>query len=267
VLWDGNVVPGRAVRYTTRLSDAIAVAHEVTGRVLATSRAPWFVTGTPIRDVSAVSREDARARLDLPGDARVMLIFGGSQAVARFNAAVAEALPRLVERCHVLHVAGEDGYAAALGAREGLPADARPRYRPYPFLRDEMLPALVAADLVVGRAGASTLAEITALGIPSVIVPYPHAAGHQAANARVLADAGAARLVPDEAFDADALLAAADLLAPDRDAARAAMAEAARSLGRPGAADAVASLVMAAAEGRPWPSPDEIDAISRGAAA
>jgi UDP-N-acetylglucosamine--N-acetylmuramyl-(pentapeptide) pyrophosphoryl-undecaprenol N-acetylglucosamine transferase len=127
-----------------------------------------------------------------------------------------------------------------------------------------MLPALVAADLVVGRAGASTLAEITALGIPSVIVPYPHAAGHQTANARVLADAGAARIVPDEAFDADALVAAADLLAPDGDAARAAMAEAARSLGRPGAADAVASLVMAAAERRSFPPADEIERISRG---
>jgi UDP-N-acetylglucosamine--N-acetylmuramyl-(pentapeptide) pyrophosphoryl-undecaprenol N-acetylglucosamine transferase len=130
-----------------------------------------------------------------------------------------------------------------------------------------MLPALVAADLVVGRAGASTLAEITALGVPSVIVPYPHAAGHQEANARVLADAGAARLVPDEAFDADALVGAADLLAPDADDSRAAMAAAARSLGRPGAADAVAALVMAAAEHRPFPPADEIERISRGAAA
>ena len=116
-----------------------------------------------------------------------------------------------------------------------------------------MLPALVAADLVVGRAGASTLAEITALGIPSVIVPYPHAAGHQTANARVLADAGAARIVADETFDADALVAAADLLAPEGDAARAEMAEAARGLGRPGAADAVAALVMAAADRRAVP--------------
>src|SRR4029453_14747502 len=119
-----------------------------------------------------------------------------------------------------------------------------------------MLPALVAADLVVGRAGSSTLAEVTALGIPSVIVPYPHAAGHQTLNARVLADAGAARVVPDEDFDADALRAAADLLPPDGDAARAAMTEAARSLGRPGAADAVATLVMAAADRRPLPSAD-----------
>src|SRR5262245_12357724 len=267
VLWDGNVVPGRAVRYTARLSDAIAVAHEATGRALAGRGAPWFLTGTPIRDVTAITRPEARARLDLPADEPVMLIFGGSQAVARFNAAVAAALPRLVERCVVVHVAGEDGYAGALSARERLPADRRPRYRPYPFLRDEMLPALVAADLVVGRAGSSTLAEVTALGIPSVIVPYPHAAGHQTANARVLAEAGAARLVADEAFDADALVEAADLLAPEGAAAREAMADAARALGRPRAADAVAALVMAAAGRLPFPPADEIERMSRGVAA
>ena len=91
------------------------------------------------------------------------------------------------------------------------------------------------------------------------------AAGHQPANARVLAEIGAARLVPDEAFDADALVAAADLLADD--AARSAMAEAARSLGRPGAAEAVAELVMAAADRRPLPDAERIERISRGSAA
>jgi UDP-N-acetylglucosamine--N-acetylmuramyl-(pentapeptide) pyrophosphoryl-undecaprenol N-acetylglucosamine transferase len=264
VLWDGNVIPGRAVRLTARLADVIAVSFEATGRALAGSGKPWFLTGTPIREVGSIGRDEARARLDLPSDARVMLIFGGSQAVRRFNAAVAEALPRLVERAHVLHVTGEEGYAGALAARERLPADARPRYRPHPFLREEMLPALVATDLVVGRAGSSTLAEVTALGIPSVIVPYPHAAGHQTANARVLAEAGAARLVADEAFDADALVGAADLLADD--AARSAMTAAARSLGRPGAADAVAELVLAAAERRPPPDGETIDRLSRRAA-
>jgi UDP-N-acetylglucosamine--N-acetylmuramyl-(pentapeptide) pyrophosphoryl-undecaprenol N-acetylglucosamine transferase len=96
-------------------------------------------------------------------------------------------------------------------------------------------------------------------------VPYPHAAGHQTANARVLAEAGAARLVRDEAFDAAALVEAAELLADDT--ARAAMADAARALGRPSAADAVAALVMAAAERRPFPSAAEIERISRGVAA
>ena len=264
VLWDGNVVPGRAVRLTAALADAIAVSHEATGRALARAGTPWFLTGTPIRDVSAIDRAEARARLELPVDARVMLIFGGSQAVRRFNAAVTGALLRLVDRGHILHVTGDEAYAEALAARGRLPADERPRYRPYPFLREEMLPALVAADLVVGRAGSSTLAEVTALGIPSVIVPYPHAAGHQTANAKVLAEAGGARLIRDEAFDADALAAAADLLADD--AARARMADAARAFGRPGAAEAVAELVMAAAERRPLPDAAEIERVSRGTA-
>jgi UDP-N-acetylglucosamine--N-acetylmuramyl-(pentapeptide) pyrophosphoryl-undecaprenol N-acetylglucosamine transferase len=265
VLWDGNVVPGRAVRLTARLADAIAVSHEATGRALAGGGTPWYLTGTPIRDVAAIGREEARARLDLPADARVMLIFGGSQAVHRFNAAVGEALPRLVERGHVLHVTGDDGYAEALAARERLPAELRSRYRPSPFLRDEMLPALVSADLVIGRAGSSTLAEVTALGIPSVIVPYPHAAGHQTANAEVLAEVGAARLIADEAFDSAALVDAADLLADD--AALTKMARAARRFGRPGAAEAVAELVAAAAERRPFPDAAVIERISRGKAA
>ena len=261
ILWDGNVVPGRAVRLTARLATAIAVSYEATGTALGGAGKPWYLTGTPIRDVREISREAARSRLDLPADGPVMLIFGGSQAVRRFNAAVTEALPRLVARGHLIHVSGDDGYAAALAAREQLPSDDRPRYRPYPFLRDDMLAALVAADLVIGRAGSSTLAEVAALGIPSVIVPYPHASGHQTANARVLASAGAARLVPDEAFDADALVDAADLLADSE--ARARMAEAARAFGRPGAAEAVAALVVAAAEHRPLPEAAEIERLSK----
>ena len=223
------------------------------------------MTGTPIRDVGAIDRVAARVRMDVGPDERVLLIFGGSQAVRRFNAAVAEALPRLVERVTVIHVTGDEGYAAALAGREALPEAVRARYRPYPFLRDEMLAALVAADLVVGRAGSSTLAEVTALGLPMVVVPYPHAAGSPARQRGSLVEAGAARLVEDEAFDAAALLDAAPLL--DDPVAHAAMSDAARALGRPGAADAVADLVLAAAARTPFPDAAEIDRRARGAAA
>jgi len=264
VLWDGNVVPGRAVRATARLADVLAVSFQATCAALAAGSAgrPCYVTGTPIRDIRDVDREAARARLGLPAGLRVLLIFGGSQAVRRFNGAVAAALPRLVERVAVIHVTGEDGYAAALAGREALPANLRDRYRPHPFLRDDMLVALAAADLVVGRGGSSTLAEVTALGLPIVVVPYPHAAGHQRANARELVEAGAARLVDDEDFDAAALLEAAALL--DDPAAHVAMAAAARELGRPGAADAVADLVLAAAAREPLPDPSVIERRSRG---
>jgi UDP-N-acetylglucosamine--N-acetylmuramyl-(pentapeptide) pyrophosphoryl-undecaprenol N-acetylglucosamine transferase len=262
ILWEGNLIPGRSVRAVARLATEIAVSFAATRRTLG-QRA--YVTGTPIRDVSDVDRDAARALFGLgPGD-RMVLVFGGSQAVRRFNTAVAEALPRLVARVHVIHVAGDAGYAGALADRERLPAGLRERYHPYPFLRDDMLPALAAADLVVGRAGSSTLAEVTALGLPLVVVPYPHAAGHQRANARPLVEAGGATLVADEDFDAEALLAAVAILDdPER---RRRMAEASRSLGRPGAAEAVAELVLAAAQGRPAPDAGRLERISRGLAA
>jgi UDP-N-acetylglucosamine--N-acetylmuramyl-(pentapeptide) pyrophosphoryl-undecaprenol N-acetylglucosamine transferase len=266
VLWDGNVIPGRAVRATARLASLIAVSFEATCRALAAAAPgrPCFVTGTPIRDTSTVDREAARDHFEIaPGD-RVLLIFGGSQTVVRFNAAVAEALPRLVERVTVIHVTGEDGYPAALAGREALPEAARRRYRPHPFLREDMLTALAAADLVIGRAGSSTLAEVTALGLPIIVVPYPHAAGHQRANAASLVEAGAARLIEDAEFDAAALLDAATLL--DDPSRHAAMSAAARSLARPRAADAVAELVLAAAARRTPPDARTIERIARGGA-
>ncbi len=263
VLWEGNVVPGRSVRATARLAGVLAVSFAATCGALRSS-APCYRTGTPIRDLTSIDRAAARLHFGVPADAGLLLVFGGSQAVRRFNAAVAEALPALVERRHLIHVTGDDGYAAALAAREDLPEGLRDRYRPFPFLRDDMGLALAAADLVIGRAGSSTLAEVAALGLPMVVVPYPHAAGHQLANARALADAGAARLVRDEAFDAAALMAASSLL--DDRATYSRMAAAAKSLGRPGAASAVAALIRAVAEGRPLPDAEAIERLARVAA-
>jgi undecaprenyldiphospho-muramoylpentapeptide beta-N-acetylglucosaminyltransferase len=265
VMWEGNVVPGRSVRTTARLADVLAVSFPETCAALATGAdRPCLVTGTPIRDVGAIDATAARERLGVRAGERMLLVFGGSQAVRRFNEAVAGALARLVDRVHVVHVAGEEGYRRALADRDALPEALRGRYHPFPFLRDEMLPTLAAADLVVGRAGSSTLAEVAALGRPIVVVPYPHAAGHQRANAEVMAEAGAARLVEDEDFDAEALLRAATIL--DDPATHARMSAAARSLARPGAADAVARLVLAAGSRRPLPGAEEIERISRATA-
>jgi UDP-N-acetylglucosamine--N-acetylmuramyl-(pentapeptide) pyrophosphoryl-undecaprenol N-acetylglucosamine transferase len=259
LLWDGNVVPGRSVRAVARLATVVALTFPETAARLRSGR-PTYVTGTPIRDPDSVDREAARERLEVPIGARVLLVFGGSQAVARFNAAVAGALPRLVPRVHVVHVTGDDGYADALAAREALPAEVRDRYRPYPFLRDDMTAALAAADLVVGRAGSSTLAEVAAFGLPMVVVPYPHAAGHQRANARTLVDAGAAVFVEDEDFDADALVRAAEILDDPRRHLE--MAAAARALGRPGAAAAVTEIVLALAERRPLPDAAAVERLA-----
>ena len=264
VMWDGNVVPGRSVRATARLAGCLAVAFEDTCRALSRGGRPCFVTGTPIRDPRMVGRAEARKSLGIPPKEKLILVFGGSQAVRRFNSAVAETLPRLVDKAWVIHVAGDTGYDEALAGRDALPPERRGRYRPERFLGEEMALALAAADLVVGRAGSSTLAEVAAFGLPMVVVPYPHAAGHQRRNAEQLVRSGAAKRVEDADFDADALLAAAAILEDPE--AHAAMAAAARSMARPGAADAVAELVLEAAERRPYPAAAHVEAVSRGVA-
>jgi UDP-N-acetylglucosamine:LPS N-acetylglucosamine transferase len=165
---------------------------------------------------------------------------------------------------HVIHLAGADGLAAAEAARDALPEAVRSRYRPVAFLGEGLLDALAAADLVVGRAGSSTLAETSAFGLPMVVVPYPYAGAHQRANAAELVDGGAALYVEDDAFDSPALLDAVAIL--DDPVRHASMAAAARSVARPNAADAVAEVLLALAERRPPPSPEVVAALAAGKA-
>ncbi len=261
LLWEGNRIAGRSVRSIARLARAISVSFEGTCRSLP---GRCYVTGTPIRSFAGLDRSAARAALAVPLDVPLALVFGGSQAVRKLNNAVADALPALVERMAVLHLTGESGYAAALKRREALPEDRRERYRPFPFLGDEMAQALVAADLLVGRAGSSTLAEAAAVGLPMVVVPYPHAAAHQEANARELVDAGAAELIHDQDFDGPALERACAILSDEPRRER--MAQAARRIGKPGAAAASAELLLDLAEGRALPDAARIERLAREAA-
>jgi UDP-N-acetylglucosamine--N-acetylmuramyl-(pentapeptide) pyrophosphoryl-undecaprenol N-acetylglucosamine transferase len=246
LVWEGNVQPGRATRAIGRWATRVAVSFPPT---LDAFPGNAFVSGTPIRSFAGVDRAAARHALGIDPDDRLLLVFGGSQAVARLNDAVTGALPRLLADWHVLHLAGDAGMAATGAARQALPDDLRPRYTVEPFLTDRMAEALVAADLVLGRAGSSTCAELTAVGAPSILVPYPFAGAHQRYNAGFLAEEGAAVVVRDEELTADRLVAeAASLVDADR---RGAMADAARRLGRPDAARALADELLAMAEGRP----------------
>jgi UDP-N-acetylglucosamine--N-acetylmuramyl-(pentapeptide) pyrophosphoryl-undecaprenol N-acetylglucosamine transferase len=248
LVWEGNVQPGRATRAIGRFATRVAVSFPPT---LDAFPGNSFVSGTPIRSFAGIDRAQARHAFGLDAGDRLMLVFGGSQAVVRMNAAVTDALPRLLGEWHVLHLAGDAGMAAAGSARQSLPESLRSRYTAEPFLTDRMADALVAADLVVGRAGSSTCAELAAAGVPSILVPYPYAGAHQRYNARYLAEEGAAIVVDDEDFSADRLVTEATGLLDDE--RRDAMAAAARRLGRPDAARALAGELLALAERRPLP--------------
>ena len=239
VVWEGNLVPGRATAAVARWADRVAVSFPPTADAFG-ERA--FVSGTPIRSFAEADREAARTSLGLAPDDRLLLAFGGSQAVARLTAALDGALERLLPDWQVMHIAGEGGIAAAERTRARLPADLRDRYRPISFLTDGMTEALVSADLVLGRAGSSTCAEVTAVGVASILVPYPYAGAHQRENAAWLADQGAASLVPDTELDADRLVEEAAGLRDDSERRR--MAEAAKRLGRPDAAEQIATVLL-----------------------
>jgi UDP-N-acetylglucosamine--N-acetylmuramyl-(pentapeptide) pyrophosphoryl-undecaprenol N-acetylglucosamine transferase len=246
LVWEGNVRPGRATRALGRYATRVAVSFPPTLEAFGDK---GLVSGTPIRSFAGIDRTVARDAFGIGPADRLLLVFGGSQAVARMNAALAEALPRLVADWHVLHLAGDDGMAAASAARQSLPAPLRARYTPEPFLTDRMADALVAADLVVGRAGSSTCAELAAAGVASILVPYPYAGAHQRFNAGYLADEGAAVVVPDGELTGERLVAEASALLDDP--RRHAMAVAARRLGRPDAARTLAVELLALAERRP----------------
>lgn len=247
VVAEQNAVPGSANRLVARFARASAVSFDGTALPRAT------LTGNPLRDeILGVDRrrdrERARAQLQLPLDRKVVVAFGGSLGALRINAAVQQArgLWRQRDDLALYHVVGArdwDVVGPDLGgddARDGV--GERLLYRPVRY-EDRMELVLAAADVAVCRAGATSVAELAAVGLAAVLVPLPGAPGdHQTANARALSDAGAAVLVPDGELDGARFVAEVDALlaGPDR---LERMAAAAAAAGRRDAGERVADLV------------------------
>ncbi len=197
-----DVRPGRAVALLARFADRMLVSHAASGAYLPSAPERVSVTGYPVRtELRATDREAARIRLGLPADARVVLVFGGSQGAKRLNDAVVGAVPRLTESVCFVHVTGARDETRILAERDRLGV-APEHWRVAGYLEsDDMAAALHAADLAVCRAGASVLGELPAAALPSILVPLPISLGHQDANADRLADSGAAIIVRDADLD------------------------------------------------------------------
>jgi UDP-N-acetylglucosamine--N-acetylmuramyl-(pentapeptide) pyrophosphoryl-undecaprenol N-acetylglucosamine transferase len=251
VIHEQNAVPGLANRTLARPARRVALSFAETERLLP-RRTRALVTGNPVRDeiISVQPNRDAlakeaRAELDLEEDRATVVVFGGSQGALHLNRAMVDALQALRERAdlQVLLLAGP---SHAELVRLHAPRQASLLVRVLPFL-DRMELAYAVADLVVARAGATTIAEVSVCGLPAMLIPYPYAtARHQEANARALQRAGGATIVMDDALSG-ALLAGriADLL-DDRDRLRR-MAERSAAWGRPDAAGTLAEAVIEAA--------------------
>ena len=252
VLVNVDAVPGAANRVLGRFAAASAVGWE--GNPLPRA----VVTGTPVRPaISAVvrtpeARQAARAELGMATDRQVVVVFGGSLGARQINRAV----DGLVERWRgrqdlvIYHIVGrrdwgaysDDGSVDRID-RTGPAGGGLDLVR---VAYEERMPLVyAAADLVVSRAGAMTVAELAVAGVPSVLVPLPGAPGdHQTENARVLERVGAAVLLPDPACTPTGLAGAVEELLLDPDHLEE-MGRAARSIGRPDAAAAGARVVEA----------------------
>jgi UDP-N-acetylglucosamine--N-acetylmuramyl-(pentapeptide) pyrophosphoryl-undecaprenol N-acetylglucosamine transferase len=226
---------GLANRLAAPFARRVFLAFPVEGR----SGAKYRVTGRPIPARSRpVSRPDARRLFELPADARVLLVFGGSQGAESLNELSVREFG--LEGPPVLHLSGERDYER-LRARV-----TRPDYRLLAYT-DHFGAALAAADLVLARSGGSVW-ELAAAGRPAVLIPYPHAtADHQAKNAAYFVDAGGALLVRESDLAAVPGLLRS-LLADD--ARLASMGEAMLRAARPEAADEIAEEVLALAAAR-----------------
>ena len=206
ILIEANVMPGLATRRLARY------AAEIWGGYADCDTARHFggkfrLTGIPVRSdlYAPIPKADARRSLGLEPDGFTVLVFGGSQGARSINVATSGmvARRRLPQGWQVLHITGKRDYEWMAAERKREANDNR--YAVMPYL-DTMALAYRAADLALCRAGASTLAEMCVLGLPAILVPYPHAAeDHQRANADYLVDRGAALTLQDGMLTPDSL--------------------------------------------------------------
>ena len=254
VLHEQNAIPGIANSVGARFARRIALTFEE-ARTRFPRDAEIRVVGNPLRAAiktldRAAARDDAARAFDLDPSRRTILVMGGSLGAARLNDAVVGLAERWRARgdMQLLVSAGRGHGEIVRGRVESALRDAELRVRILDYLERVEL-AYAAADLAICRAGAATVAELAAVGLPSILVPYPYArANHQEHNARALERAGGATVVLDRAADAAALGGRVEELI-GRDAALRRMADAARAFGKPDAADDLAGWVLTLAGG------------------
>jgi UDP-N-acetylglucosamine--N-acetylmuramyl-(pentapeptide) pyrophosphoryl-undecaprenol N-acetylglucosamine transferase len=241
LLYVPDIEPGLALKFLARYADRIT-ATTPDPRKYFSRPERVVVTGYPLRtDLGGWSHQRATQHLGLSADKPVLLVTGGSKGARSINMTILKHLNELLELAQVIHISGSLDWPTVEKAAQGLPASLKSSYHAMPYSH-EMGAALAAADLVLSRAGASTLGEYPFFGLPAVLVPYPYAWRYQKVNADYLAERNAAVILQDELLE-DKLLVILKALLSNKsklEAMRAAM----NSLSHPDAADAIASQLV-----------------------
>jgi undecaprenyldiphospho-muramoylpentapeptide beta-N-acetylglucosaminyltransferase len=223
LLYVPDIEPGWALKATARFADRVALIAEDSREYFpGSSKGPraryptrpqgamlpnvdkFVVTGHPVRQgLAEWDRDAARREFGFSQELPTLLVFGGSKGARAINRAVLAVLPQLLAEMQVLHLSGTLDWDEVHATQEALPASLTPRYRAFPYLHEQdtgpaMGAAYTAADLVLSRAGASSVGEFPLFGLPALLVPYPHAWRYQKVNADYLTNRGAAIVLPND---------------------------------------------------------------------
>lgn len=246
IIHEQNAVPGLVNRVLGRVATAVAVSYPDMESYFPSDKRIVF-TGNPIREeVLLTDKGRAQDKYDIDRSRKVLLVFGGSRGAQRINESVAGAYNawRHNDGLQIVHSTGNINYDSVIKSIESLksPEDSL-IYKAYPYI-DSMGEAYAVADLLVCRSGATTIAEISAIGLPAVLVPYPYATdNHQEKNARQLEKMGAARVILDRDLTAESLCKIVEELIFDANKLSS-MTASSKKFGRPDAAKALADLVF-----------------------
>lgn len=243
-----DVEPGASIRFSLRYAQKVGATTDGSAEFVPPEK--LVVTGYPVRPelrtATKMTKAEALAQFDLTEERASLFVFGGSRGAQAINHALMAILPELLQTYQVIHISGTLTWPEVEANLGTLTDEQRAYYRAYPYLHEEMGAAYRAADLVVARAGASTLGEFAAFGLPSIVVPLVWAWRYQKVNADYLCDRGTAVQLTDEELGTKLLPTLQSLLNdPER---LAQMRVAAQALDIPNGADNLAELIQSVAK-------------------
>ncbi len=241
LLYVPDIEPGLALKSLARFANQIALTTE-TSAAYFPNQSKLTVTGYPVRpELKTWTRAKAIEYFGLNPALPTLTVAGGSQGARSINFALLKILPQLLQDMQIIHLTGHLDWEQIDHNAQSLHGNLVERYHPYPYLH-EMGAALAAADLIVSRAGASTLGEYPLFGLPAILVPYPHAWRYQKVNASYLVEHGAAVILNDEELENQLLNLVQSLITDQSKLTN--MRQAMSALAAPDAAMNIANLIM-----------------------
>ncbi|SEN11997.1 undecaprenyldiphospho-muramoylpentapeptide beta-N-acetylglucosaminyltransferase [Paenibacillus sp. OV219] len=234
LIHEQNAVAGLTNQFLSRYADCVAVSFKEALSAFSKAKNTLY-TGNPCAtNVVSAGKEQGYSRLGVPAGSKVVLLVGGSRGAKAINDVMVDLAPQLLRMpdVHFVFVTGESYYEGTMSRLKGAVHSLPPNLQVLPYLH-HMAEVLAVSSLVVGRSGASSLAELTALGVPSILIPSPNVTNnHQEANARSLVDVGAAEMILERELSGSLLFERIAHIINSMEQQQA-MSAAARTLGMP----------------------------------